>query len=489
MITPFTLVPATLVIDPTLKRPSLSQRLYDQLVSTAQDEDDRDIMEVDQTTGLIGVCYEMEEPVEESLWEVGSRVGRVRGRMTKEVVWARVFEVSLGNPFFILIPRQGNNNHFLNQLSEDAERMIFKVPTLPRSWTHLPSSKRSSIKIKLTLLQPIPLNRIILQTQNPRLSSHPENEEDEDQTTVDYLHEADSKFTIFRQGETWDDDRTGRTFEILLTSPVLQGIIVQGLTEIIIVPRISGGGDDEAEGQGLDMVTDGEDSGLGGSIADVSVRGGSGGAGVGGMGSGSSVSGSKGGGRKVDQFDPDNFLSASLFRDRDDEDEDDDEMNGDGHGDDDEGQRDERDDDRFVEEDFATPTILSASSGSLTPRPFGSPLQRYESLSSTSSATSNVPPDGIRSTTNPPRLASPEGAESDGFQGVPFEAVVLLRQPRSARKDKGKSNQGSSVTKAGEWPDGDSKCWLSMSGLAKAGVFVGDWVGLLERPRKAGSNS
>ena len=375
--------------------------------------------------------------------------------------------------------------------------MIFKVPSLPRSWTHLPSSKRSStIEINITLLQPIPLDRIVLQAQSTRSSSHPDHEldpdsapkEDKDQSTVDYLHEPDSKFIIFRQGETWDDERTGRTYQILLTSPVLQGVIVQGLTEIIIVPRVSGAGEGEEgdEGQRLDLDLDGEDSVLGGSIADLSIRGGHGG--IGGM-SGSSVSGSKRGGKKVDQFDPDNFLSASLFRDRDDEDEDDDEMNGDGHGDDDEGQRDERDDDRFVEEDFATPTILSASSGSLTPRPFGSPLQRYESLSSTSSATSNVPPDGIRSTTNPPRLASPEGAESDGFQGVPFEAVVLLRQPRSARKDKGKSNQGSSVTKAGEWPDGDSKCWLSMSGLAKAGVFVGDWVGLLERPRKAGSNS
>jgi hypothetical protein len=382
--------------------------------------------------------------------------------------------------------------------------MIFKVPTLPRSWTHLPSSKRSSIEIKLTLLQPIPLDRIVLQTQSPRSSSPPEpnnpdpdHKEDEDQTTVDYLHEPDSKFTIFRQGETWDDDRTGRTFDILLTSPVLQGVVVQGMTEIIIVPRVSRGGEEEDGGQqGLDL--DGEDSGLGGSITDISVRGGGGegGVGLGGM-SGSSVSGSKRGGRKADPFDPDNFLSASLFRDRDEEDDDD----MDGEGDDDEDERagrDERDiddddertgnrDDRSIEEDFATPTILSASSGSLTPRPFGSPLQRYESLSSTSSATSNVPLDGIRSPTNPPRLASPEGAESDGFQGVPFEAVVLVRPPRSTRKHKGKSRQGSMMTaKAGEWPDGDSKCWLSMSGLAKAGVFVGDWVGVLERSLEGG---
>jgi hypothetical protein len=105
MITPFTLVPATLTVDPTLRRPSLSRRLYDQLVSTAQDEDDRDVIEVDETTGLIGVCYEMEEPVEGSLWEVEARAGRARGRTTKEVVWARVFEVSLGIPILHTHPR------------------------------------------------------------------------------------------------------------------------------------------------------------------------------------------------------------------------------------------------------------------------------------------------------------------------------------------------------------------------------------------------
>jgi len=375
--------------------------------------------------------------------------------------------------------------------------MIFKVPSLPRSWTHLPSSKRSStIEINITLLQPIPLDRIVLQAQSTRSSSHPDHEldpdsapkEDKDQSTVDYLHEPDSKFIIFRQGETWDDERTGRTYQILLTSPVLQGVIVQGLTEIIIVPRVSGAGEGEEgdEGQRLDLDLDGEDSGLGGSIADLSIRGGHGG--IGGM-SGSSVSGSKRGGKKVDQFDPDNFLSASLFRDRDEED--DDEMDGDmdedeeerarrAEGDEDEDERTGGNrDDRFIEEDFSTPTILSASSGSLTPRPFGSPLQRYESLSSTSSATSNLPLDGNRSPNDPPRLESPEGTESDGFQGVTFEAVVLVRPPRAARRDKGKSKQGSIGTRAGEWPDGDSRCWLSMSGLAKAGVFVGDWVGLL----------
>ena len=72
--------------------------MYDQLVSAAQDEDDRDVIEVDETTGLIGVCFELEEPGEESLWDLGARVGRARGgSSTKEVVWARVFEVSLGS--------------------------------------------------------------------------------------------------------------------------------------------------------------------------------------------------------------------------------------------------------------------------------------------------------------------------------------------------------------------------------------------------------
>jgi hypothetical protein len=97
IITPFTLVPATLTVDPTLRRPSVSRRLYDQLVSAAQDDDDRDVPLVDETTGLVGVCYELEEPPEESLWEVDKPRGRRGSVVKKEVVWARIFEVSLGS--------------------------------------------------------------------------------------------------------------------------------------------------------------------------------------------------------------------------------------------------------------------------------------------------------------------------------------------------------------------------------------------------------
>jgi hypothetical protein len=345
---------------------------------------------------------------------------------------------------------------------------------LPYSWTHLSPNRRSALGIQITLFDPIPLSRIVLQCHTPSLRSNhsgtSESNEDEDldQATIDNLHQDDTKFTIFRQGETWEDEVTGRTFEILLTSPVAQGNIVQGETEIVVVPAI-----DKPVAQGESVFDpEGQAARIGGSVTAPSVLG---------------ETESSLGSRRVNpavQFDPDNFLSASLFQERHEGDRDEE----------DEDELDEEDDeDHFdeaiprrtgTEEDSSTPTVLSASSGSLTPRPFGSPLIRSDSLGSSSSTST---PSSIPHPTNTSipidhagnaRSSNREDQDDEGFQGVAFHPIVLSKRPRSRSQGKRKEgpNSTSISTSKEEWPDEDSKCWLSMSGLARAGVFVGDWV-------------
>ena len=210
-----------------------------------------------------------------------------------------------------------------------------------------------------------------------------------------------------------------------------------------------------------------------------------------------------------EKFDPDAFLaSSSLLREKMDDDDDDDDEEDDADPDSDEGpgqldedldyQGDEHGEHsaghsrdkprRHSPTSSSTPTsALSVSSGSLTPRPFGSPvLVRQESFSSTHSSVrhrDDVDDDGIDQVDGEldalvgvggKRPGSPKGE----FRGVPFEGVCLARMPKDKRRrseEEREADEVAATSKEG-WPDDDSRCWLTMDGLARAGIFVGDWV-------------
>lgn len=315
---------------------------------------------------------------------------------------------------------------------------------------------------------------------------------------------------IFRQSRTYTDSQTGRIFEILLTSPVTQGVVKRGWTEIVLVPPASGNGEDESGRQmdGNDS-DDGEEDRIGdskrgassyhdavlqrsvSSLRSISMSGS-----ASASGSGSGVGRKKWG---AGDFDPDTFLAGSLLRERD-EDDDEDDGNEDAElkGDDEDGKdgryrhlEEHGSDDDGPDENSAlsyapTPT-LSVSSGSLTPRPFGSPvLVRHSSFSSSRSRSSESLSGEADSQVEEDVQARPglqarssKSKEKEEFRGVGFEGVCLTRMPKGNRRSKGKQvRDGEETTKPKEegWRDEDSRCWLTMEGLARAGVFVGDWV-------------
>jgi hypothetical protein len=315
---------------------------------------------------------------------------------------------------------------------------------------------------------------------------------------------------IFRQSRTYTDSQTGRTFEVLLTSPVMQGVVKRGWTEIVLVPPISGDG---KAGSGRQMdgnVSDDEEEeevevarrGARSNHDAISQRSISASRSLSISGSASASGSGSGIGRKkwgAGDFDPDTFLAGSLLRERD-EDDDEEDGNEDAElkGEDEDGKdgryrhlEEHGSDDDGPDENSAlsyapTPT-LSVSSGSLTPRPFGSPvLVRHSSFSSSRSRSSESLSGEADSQVEEDVQARPglqarssRSKEKEEFRGVGFEGVCLTRMPKGNRRSKGKQvRDGDETTKPKEegWPDEDSRCWLTMEGLARAGVFVGDWV-------------
>lgn len=82
--------------------------------------------------------------------------------------------------------------------------------------------------------------------------------------------------------------------------------------------------------------------------------------------------------------------------------------------------------------------------------------------------------------------------EQDTFRGFAFEPFPLRRRPLSAStrfhersvnslhkgKGKGKMQEGEDDVHPDEakWPDDQAVVWLTLKGLARAGLFIGDWV-------------
>lgn len=102
MILQLTPTSSSCLLSPGLTYPRLSRALYDQLVLTAREEDDRDVRPfLPGETGWVAVCFSRKDRGEEErLWESsagGSSTapGRGRGKDEKWVEWVWVDEVSL----------------------------------------------------------------------------------------------------------------------------------------------------------------------------------------------------------------------------------------------------------------------------------------------------------------------------------------------------------------------------------------------------------
>lgn len=142
---------------------------------------------------------------------------------------------------------------------------------------------------------------------------------------------------------------------------------------------------------------------------------------------------------------------------------------------------DELDDDASEEEDDPRRCTGSVDSeGSITPRP-GSyidvpDLQHDESDSHSAVANGVTHTDVAKHTAG----AVEDGGE-DTFRGFAFTPFALRRRPISAStravSSKGKAREELDAEKGSAgWPDDEAVAWLSLKGLARAGVFVGDWV-------------
>lgn len=131
---------------------------------------------------------------------------------------------------------------------------------------------------------------------------------------------------------------------------------------------------------------------------------------------------------------------------------------------------------------------LSESSGSITPRP-GSylsvddlPERTHQDIEEPDSSLTNGVPH-VQLNGHHDR-ANQNQTEEDTFRGFAFEPFPLRRRPISAstrffHASAGKGKAREEVDDVGgAWPDDEAVAWLSLKGLARAGVFVGDWVGV-----------
>ncbi|KAJ9104628.1 hypothetical protein QFC21_002126 [Naganishia friedmannii] len=175
-----------------------------------------------------------------------------------------------------------------------------------------------------------------------------------------------------------------------------------------------------------------------------------------------------------------------------------------------EDDEEEEEEDTDVVLGLRTVSSLSESSGSITPRPrsFVDPPDHYSPRQTS--------PDGdiaIEHSAKPLQNGHMNGAvvyttgsvgaqdygdnqgntdEQDTFRGFAFEPFALCRRPLSAStrfhersvksvnkgKGKGKMLKGEDDGHADDakWPDDQTVVWLTLKGLARAGLFIGDWV-------------
>lgn len=143
---------------------------------------------------------------------------------------------------------------------------------------------------------------------------------------------------------------------------------------------------------------------------------------------------------------------------------------------------DELDEEGSEEEEEDVGRSVSDSSGSITPRPgsFVDVADHSNGENSDSSVPMNPVP---HVQVNGHGAETDKYTEEDTFRGFAYTPFPLRRRPISAStrffSAKGKA-RASEDEDAGAWPDGENVAWLSLKGLARAGVFVGDWVSTLK---------
>lgn len=252
-------------------------------------------------------------------------------------------------------------------------------------------------------------------------------------------------------------------YQVLLTAPCVQGLIAQDKTQLILLPQ-EPLNPESTSASGLDAENP-QDPRLS-FVSSVSR--------VDAFSSRSSTHASN-----ADPFDADAFLSASLGIEEEDEDEDEEEegLNEDGQlehfmGGDDGGSSSNA---------SLGSLTLTSPSGSITPKPSSSPVANGETW------LKELTSGGIS-----------HGGEKKGGDAsqidqhhISYEVQVLLNRPISQEaivkiSDKARMKQRASkmIEEDGDEdedeedfkPDEETKVWLTMSGLARAGVFAGDWV-------------
>lgn len=395
-------------------------------------------------------------------------------------------------------------------------------------------SSANDIFANVSLVRPPVLTKVILH-QVPTETAFPHSSSDEAEETKEVLKELTGEggsFVIMRQDTHWTSSCTGKMYVVLLAIPFTQGVISASTTEVVIsslesspTTHLNGTADETPSSSSLvDRLAISSSlqhknlllSGMARSTASRSTRQ----------------------QRAMLNFSTDGFLSASLVVDpsrerreagrqrkvemrglmaskgidelqeeEEDEDEDpfwDDEL------DDDQPSSDEEGNDTDVllgtgpSSSSSLGSSLSESSGSITPRP-GSYLETDQPFLHTVTD-SDAPP---RLESEPGDASSPlangyhangvngtdygtkQTEEQDLFRGFAFEPFPVRRRPLSAStrffdkiasssgKGKAREETASSMDGSQEgtsWPDNEAVVWLSLKGLARAGVFVGDWV-------------
>lgn len=279
----------------------------------------------------------------------------------------------------------------------------------------------SFIPAKVVLHHPITLSRLVIQSTSQESLSLEE--------LVQHLGREFST-PILRQGSTIKvpKEQEKLDFRILLTSPVLQGMVRLGRTEVILVP--------------LEVKEEEEESNL--SNGNIT------------LGPASLVSFSSHLSSSTKQqhqeerlynFDADAFLSSSLGI----------------SGDDTDQSHDENQslyDDGLSESERDTNSML-LSSGQTTPKQWDSPVLAGSEWEEKVSQRSQE-----------------NGREKNGkTRKLTFQALVLDRRPVDLSDSSG--NGASKQEKDELDEDDEARCWLTLAGMAGAGLFSGDWVFLM----------
>lgn len=377
-------------------------------------------------------------------------------------------------------------------------------------------------------------------TESPRAhSSTDEGQEARDVLKELGGEEAGSSPVIVRQDTHWTSSRTGKTYAVLLAIPFTQGVISPSTTEVIISspetssPTTHQNGTTEESPSTSSLVDrlalssslQHKNLLFGGMARSTASRSTRQQRAMLNFSTDGFLSASlvvdpsrerreAGRQRKVEMRGLMAGKGIDELQEEDEDDEDDDDPFWDDELDDDQPSSDEDGNDTDIllgtgpSSSSSLGSSLSESSGSITPRPH-SYLDTDQPFLHTVSADGDPPTQldtrADRPASNgfanghPGQMDGMNGAEHDTkqtdeqdmFRGFAFEPFPVRRRPLSAStrfremtaaasgKGKGKEERGGSGDDSGEgtrWPDDEAVVWLSLKGLARAGVFVGDWV-------------